>query len=235
MLLVPKTVPLGVEWQFQLISRGLSSFLRPNKNSNHFTAVFPSLKHFCGYFCDSSMAISARKSLKIVIAREALVNESLIFITAVINIWMLSSIQVLPNQAVFLFSPLFCTCAFLCESSTCLVFPLLTGQTVFDLASDAAMKQFLEGSLHRVSVQITVGFLKLEWFVFDLFFHVSHLCPLQGMTRHVKKHEGLLWKVKTGDYRLWWAREYTYHSGKSHKQCQISQMFKRTQIICTNC
>ncbi|XP_047443625.1 oxysterol-binding protein-related protein 1 isoform X2 [Mugil cephalus] len=38
------------------------------------------------------------------------------------------------------------------------------GQTVFDLASDTAMKQFLEGSLHR------------------------------GMTYHVKKHEGLLWK-----------------------------------------
>ncbi|XP_028259616.1 oxysterol-binding protein-related protein 1 isoform X3 [Parambassis ranga] len=38
------------------------------------------------------------------------------------------------------------------------------GQTVFDLASDAAMKQFLEGNVHR------------------------------GMTRHVKKYEGLLWK-----------------------------------------
>ncbi|XP_023194897.1 oxysterol-binding protein-related protein 1-like isoform X1 [Xiphophorus maculatus] len=38
------------------------------------------------------------------------------------------------------------------------------GQTVFDLASDAAMKQCLEGSVHR------------------------------GLTRHVKKYEGLLWK-----------------------------------------
>ncbi|KAL7396122.1 hypothetical protein ABVT39_000792 [Epinephelus coioides] len=38
------------------------------------------------------------------------------------------------------------------------------GQTVFDLASDTAMKQVLEGSVHR------------------------------GMTRHVKKYEGLLWK-----------------------------------------
>ncbi|XP_008405637.1 oxysterol-binding protein-related protein 1 isoform X1 [Poecilia reticulata] len=38
------------------------------------------------------------------------------------------------------------------------------GQTVFDLASDAAMKQCLEGNVHR------------------------------GLTRHVKKYEGLLWK-----------------------------------------
>ncbi|XP_014913415.1 oxysterol-binding protein-related protein 1 isoform X2 [Poecilia latipinna] len=38
------------------------------------------------------------------------------------------------------------------------------GQTVFDLASDAAMKQCLEGNIHR------------------------------GLTRHVKKYEGLLWK-----------------------------------------
>lgn len=38
------------------------------------------------------------------------------------------------------------------------------GQTAFDLASDTAMKQVLEGSVHR------------------------------GMTRHVKKYEGLLWK-----------------------------------------
>ncbi|XP_053178807.1 oxysterol-binding protein-related protein 1 isoform X2 [Scomber japonicus] len=38
------------------------------------------------------------------------------------------------------------------------------GQTVFDLASDTVMKQALEGNLHR------------------------------GMTRHVKKYEGLLWK-----------------------------------------
>lgn len=38
------------------------------------------------------------------------------------------------------------------------------GQTVFDLASDAAMKQCLEGSIHR------------------------------SLTRHVKKYEGLLWK-----------------------------------------
>ncbi|XP_040896234.1 oxysterol-binding protein-related protein 1 isoform X1 [Toxotes jaculatrix] len=38
------------------------------------------------------------------------------------------------------------------------------GQTVFDLASDTAMKQVLEGSVHR------------------------------GMTHHVRKHEGLLWK-----------------------------------------
>ncbi|XP_054904314.1 oxysterol-binding protein-related protein 1 isoform X2 [Poeciliopsis prolifica] len=38
------------------------------------------------------------------------------------------------------------------------------GQTVFDLASDVPMKQCLEGSVHR------------------------------GLTRHVKKYEGLLWK-----------------------------------------
>ncbi|XP_071343033.1 oxysterol-binding protein-related protein 1 isoform X2 [Trachinotus anak] len=38
------------------------------------------------------------------------------------------------------------------------------GQTVFDLASDTAMKQVLEGSVH------------------------------QGMTHHVKKYEGFLWK-----------------------------------------
>ncbi|XP_008280194.1 oxysterol-binding protein-related protein 1 isoform X2 [Stegastes partitus] len=38
------------------------------------------------------------------------------------------------------------------------------GQSVFDLASDTAMRQFLEGNVHR------------------------------GMTRHVKKYEGLLWK-----------------------------------------
>uniref|UniRef100_A0A669CYN8 Oxysterol binding protein like 1A n=1 Tax=Oreochromis niloticus TaxID=8128 RepID=A0A669CYN8_ORENI len=38
------------------------------------------------------------------------------------------------------------------------------GQTVFDLASDTAMKQILEGNFHR------------------------------GMTRHVKKYEGPLWK-----------------------------------------
>ncbi|XP_072246015.1 oxysterol-binding protein-related protein 1 isoform X3 [Leuresthes tenuis] len=38
------------------------------------------------------------------------------------------------------------------------------GQTVFDLASDTAMKQFLEANVHR------------------------------GLTRHVKKYEGLLWK-----------------------------------------
>ncbi|XP_041861833.1 oxysterol-binding protein-related protein 1 isoform X2 [Melanotaenia boesemani] len=38
------------------------------------------------------------------------------------------------------------------------------GQTVFDLANDTAMKQFLEGNLHR------------------------------GLTRRVKKYEGLLWK-----------------------------------------
>ncbi|XP_069006739.1 oxysterol-binding protein-related protein 1 isoform X1 [Embiotoca jacksoni] len=38
------------------------------------------------------------------------------------------------------------------------------GQTVFDLASDTAMTQFLEGAVH------------------------------QGTTRHVKKYEGLLWK-----------------------------------------
>lgn len=38
------------------------------------------------------------------------------------------------------------------------------GQTAFDLASDTAMKQVLEGSVHR------------------------------GMTRHVRKYEGLLWK-----------------------------------------
>ncbi|XP_044217359.1 oxysterol-binding protein-related protein 1 isoform X1 [Thunnus albacares] len=38
------------------------------------------------------------------------------------------------------------------------------GQTVFDLASDTAMKQALESNVHR------------------------------GMTRHVKKYEGLLWK-----------------------------------------
>ncbi|XP_043985958.1 oxysterol-binding protein-related protein 1-like isoform X2 [Gambusia affinis] len=38
------------------------------------------------------------------------------------------------------------------------------GQTVFDLASDAAMKQCLEGNVHR------------------------------DLTRHVKKYEGLLWK-----------------------------------------
>ncbi|XP_029939310.1 oxysterol-binding protein-related protein 1 isoform X1 [Salarias fasciatus] len=37
-------------------------------------------------------------------------------------------------------------------------------QTVFDLASDTAMRQFIEGNAHR------------------------------GMTRHVKKYEGLLWK-----------------------------------------
>ncbi|XP_026161140.1 oxysterol-binding protein-related protein 1 isoform X2 [Mastacembelus armatus] len=38
------------------------------------------------------------------------------------------------------------------------------GQTVFDLVSDTAMKQVLEGNIHR------------------------------GVTRHVKTHEGLLWK-----------------------------------------
>ncbi|KAM9384456.1 oxysterol-binding protein-related protein 1 isoform 2-T2 [Pholidichthys leucotaenia] len=38
------------------------------------------------------------------------------------------------------------------------------GQTAFDLASDTAMTQFLEGNVHR------------------------------GMTRHVRTHEGLLWK-----------------------------------------
>ncbi|XP_047231280.1 oxysterol-binding protein-related protein 1 isoform X2 [Girardinichthys multiradiatus] len=38
------------------------------------------------------------------------------------------------------------------------------GQTVFDLASDAALKQCLEGNVHR------------------------------GLTRHAKKYEGLLWK-----------------------------------------
>ncbi|KAM7388562.1 hypothetical protein PAMP_024729 [Pampus punctatissimus] len=42
-------------------------------------------------------------------------------------------------------------------------------QTVFDLASDTAMKQALEGNVHR------------------------------GMTRHVKKYEGLLWKIRAKD------------------------------------
>lgn len=68
----------------------------------------------------------------------------------------------------------------------------LAGQTVFDLATDAVMKQVLEGSVHRVSVQLWVLQLLASFFCFAGFFS---LCLFQSMSRHVRKYEGLLLKV----------------------------------------
>lgn len=63
---------------------------------------------------------------------------------------------------------------------------------MFDLASDAAMKQVLEGSAHRVSIHTR----DLAFEGLFMLAHVSLVCTNQGVARHVRKCEGLLLKVK---------------------------------------
>lgn len=63
---------------------------------------------------------------------------------------------------------------------------------MFDLASDAAMKQVLEGSVHRVSIHTR----DLAFEGLFVLAHVSLVCTNQGVARHVRKCEGLLLKVK---------------------------------------
>lgn len=63
---------------------------------------------------------------------------------------------------------------------------------MFDLASDAAMKQVLEGSTHRVSIHTR----DLAFEALFVLAHVSLVCTNQGVARHVRKCEGLLLKVK---------------------------------------
>lgn len=63
---------------------------------------------------------------------------------------------------------------------------------MFDLASDAAMKQVLEGSAHRVSIRTR----DLAFEGLFVLAHVSLVCTDQGVARHVRKCEGLLLKVK---------------------------------------
>lgn len=63
---------------------------------------------------------------------------------------------------------------------------------MFDLASDAAMKQVLEGSAHRVSIHTR----DLAFEGLFVLAHVSLVCTNQGVARHVRKCEGLLLKVR---------------------------------------
>lgn len=63
---------------------------------------------------------------------------------------------------------------------------------MFDLATDVAMKQALEGDVHRVSVQLWVLKRLRSALWSRQFFSLHHF---QGLTRHVRKYEGLLLKV----------------------------------------
>lgn len=63
----------------------------------------------------------------------------------------------------------------------------LAGQTVFDLATDAVMKQVLEGSVHRVSVQLWVLQLLASFFCFAGFFFSLSLSEYESPCQEVRR------------------------------------------------